>query len=381
MQKLAIYSPNLGALSETFIKKHIEDILPGKTVVVAGSNDPPRYGHWSVDAPTYILRNRRSIALSKRKKIWLTILHKLGLRPKNDLYYNKPLSDFLRQNNVDVIMGEYLNYSTTVIDLAKKLNIKLFAHGHGYDVSQLIKQPFWKREYQRLNKVDGIITMSEYNKEILIKAGIKKELIHVIPYGISLLPHVSKVRQSKFVKCIAVGRMVSKKAPLLLLESFMHASKRNDLLKLDFIGAGLLYDKALQYVKDFKLEDKVTMHGSLQNDMVINMMKEADIFLQHSITCPETGDQEGLPVAILEAMAYSLPVVSTFHAGIPEAVKNNESGFLVKEGDTYAMAEAILNLASEETLRINMGKAGRDIIEKKFTWDIERNSLLKLLNK
>ena len=381
MQKLAIYSPDLGTLSETFIKKHIEDILPGNTVVVAGSNGHPDHGpYWSVEAPTYFLKNRSSISLSKRKKIWLTILHTLGLRSRQDVYYNKPLSDFLKQNNVKVIMGEYLNYSTTVIELAKKLNIKLYAHGHGYDVSELIRQPFWKREYLRLNKIDGIITVSEYSKEILIKSGIKKELIHVIPCGISLPPCVNKVRNSKFIKCIAVGRMVPKKGPLLLLESFMLASKTNDLLKLDFIGTGALYDKALQYVKDFKLADKVKMHGSLPHHAVISMMKEADIFLQHSITT-DTGDQEGLPVAVLEAMAYCLPVVSTFHTGIPEAVKNNESGFLVKEGDTKAMAEALLNLAQNENLRINMGTAGREIVEKKFTWDIEKSSLLKLLNK
>jgi glycosyltransferase involved in cell wall biosynthesis len=80
-------------------------------------------------------------------------------------------------------------------------------------------------------------------------------------------------------------------------------------------------------------------------------------------------------------MAYSLPVVSTFHAGIPEAVKNNESGILVEEGDTNAMAEAILKLAQDETLRINMGNVGRNIIETKFSWEIEKSSLLKLLNK
>ncbi|MEO6220667.1 MAG: glycosyltransferase family 4 protein [Ginsengibacter sp.] len=381
MQKLAIYTPNLGALSETFVKKHIENILPGNTAVIAGSNERPRYGHWSVDAPTYLLRNRHSITLSGREKIWITLLRKLGLRPLNDVYYNKHLLDFLKQNNVKVIMGEYLHYSTTVIDLAKKLNIKLFAHAHGYDVSQLIRQPFWRREYLRLNNIDGIITVSEYSKEVLIKSGIKKELIHVIPCGISLPPYVDKVNDGKFIKCIAVGRMVPKKGPLLLLESFRLASQKNDLLKLDFIGTGALYDKAVEYVKDHKLEDNVKMYGSQQHDVVINMMKEADIFLQHSITPADTGDQEGLPVAVLEGMAYCLPVVSTFHAGIPEAVKNNESGFLVKEGDTEAMAEAILKLAQDENLRINMGKAGREIIEKRFTWDIEKSSLLKLLNK
>ena len=60
-------------------------------------------------------------------------------------------------------------------------------------------------------------------------------------------------------------------------------------------------------------------------------MKKAHIFLQHSVTCPITGDEEGVPVAILEAMASGLPVVSTFHAGIPEAVVDGKTGFLVSE--------------------------------------------------
>jgi glycosyltransferase involved in cell wall biosynthesis len=223
--------------------------------------------------------------------------------------------------------------------------------------------------------------MSEYSKQKLIKSGLKKELVHVIPYGINLPADFEKVRSNKYIKCIAAGRMVSKKAPLLLLESFRLALKKNDLLKLDFVGTGVLYNKALQYVKDFKLEDKVKLHGSLPHDAVINMMKDADILLQHSITCPDTGDEEGLPVSILEAMAHCLPVVSTFHAGIPEAVINNKSGFLVKEGDINAMAQAILNLAGNESLRISMGKVGRSIVEKNFTWDIEKSSLLKLFNK
>jgi len=381
MAKLAIYSPNLGAISETFIKRHMEEIAADQTVVVAGSDEPPHYGHWFVNNPTYILSNRNSVFLNTRTQLWLTFLHAFGLISRKNLYYHKELTGFLTQNDVKVILSEYLDYSTTIIDLAKKLGIKLYAHAHGFDVSARLKQKFWKREYLKLNKTDGIITVSEYSKEKLIKLGLKKEFIHVIPCGIKLPPSFYKTNVSECIKCIAVGRMVTKKAPLLLLESFRLASEKNDLLTLEFIGTGVLYERALQYIKDHKLENKVKLHGNLANDIVINMMKEADIFLQHSITDPVTGDQEGLPVAILEAMAHYLPVISTLHAGIPEAVINNESGLLVNETDTAAMAKAILRLAENKSLRTSMGNVGRELIEKKFTWEIEKKSLLNLIDK
>ena len=378
---MAIYSPNLGAVSETFIKKHMEELAIDQTVVVAGSNELPYCGHWFINCPTYILSNKNSIFLNTRTKLWLTILHLFGLRSRKNLYYHQELEEFLIQNNVKVILSEYLHYSTTIIDLAKKLGIKLYAHAHGNDVSATLKRKFWRREYLRLNKADGIITVSEYSKQKLIKLGLKKELIHVIPCGIKLPPSFSSTNESECIKCLAVGRMVSKKAPLLLLESFRLAAEKNDFLRLDFIGDGVLYKNALQYVKDHNLEDKVKLHGSLAHGTVMNMMKDANIFLQHSITDPVTGDQEGLPVSILEGMAHYLPVISTSHAGIPEAVINNKSGILVNEADTPAMAEAILKLAENKNLRRDMGRAGREIIEEKFTWEIEKRSLLNLIDK
>jgi colanic acid/amylovoran biosynthesis glycosyltransferase len=381
MNKLAIYSPNLGAISETFIKRHMEELAPGKTVVIAGSDQPPHYGHWSVDCPTLILSNRNTVFPKKfSTKLRLTILNSLGFKAKNNLYYNKELADFLIKNNVKIILAEYLDYSTTIIDLAKKLGIKLYAHAHGFDVSARLKEKFWRREYLKFNETNGVITVSKYSKDKLVKIGIKKELIHVIPCGIKIPSKFTKTSNGKQIKCISVGRMVSKKAPILLLKSFKKASSQNDLLTLDFVGSGVLYKEALQFIRDNNLADKVTLHGRIENDEVINMMKDADIFLQHSITDPVSGDQEGLPVAILEAMVHCLPVISTLHAGIPEAVIHNQSGLLVKEKDTSAMAKAILMLANNKNLRTNMGIAGRKIIEQKFTWQIEKESLLNLIN-
>ncbi len=378
MTKLGILAPNIGVLSETFIRRHMEDLLPGRTVIIAGSKLPPQSRHWDVNAPQYMLPELFSLIKLDRKEKLLNLLRRLvRLKAKNDLISHDGLKAFLKENGVTTILGEYLHISSIIINLAKILNIKLYAHAHGYDISIKLKELYWRKEYLKLNKIAGVITMSNYSKKILINLGIKAELIHVIPYGVNI-PELVLKKKGSSVKCIAVGRMVAKKAPLLLLESFRMASEENSELRLDFVGSGDLFAAVVKYVEDFKLENKVRIHNSLPNNKVRELIKNSDIFLQHSITDPENGDQEGLPVSILEAMAYNLPVVSTLHAGIPEAVIENLNGYTVNEGDTKAMAEKILRLAGSEDLRTSMGNAGRKLAEERFSWELEKNALLKL---
>src|SRR5262249_29595214 len=80
-----------------------------------------------------------------------------------------------------------------------------------------------------------------------------------------------------------------------------------------------------------------------------------------------------------EAMASGLPVVSTLHAGIPEAVLDGETGFLVSEGATQAMSKRILELATDQKLRKKLGQSGWNRAKKYFSWTNERDSLLAIL--
>jgi glycosyltransferase involved in cell wall biosynthesis len=109
-------------------------------------------------------------------------------------------------------------------------------------------------------------------------------------------------------------------------------------------------------------------------------MQEADIFLQHSMTDFDSGDEEGLPVAILEAMADALPIVSTKHAGIPEAVEEGRTGFLVEEGDSTEMAQRIISLAKDPENRIQFGYSGWEKAKEQFSWERERKELCELMN-
>ena len=165
----------------------------------------------------------------------------------------------------------------------------------------------------------------------------------------------------------------------MLLDAFRRAVQDIPNLYLDHIGEGPLTASAEHFIQVFDLDPYVTLHGGRPHDYVLDLMKGADIFVQHSVTDPVTGDEEGLPVAILEAMAHGLPVISTHHAGIPEAVIDGVTGYLVPEGDTKAMAARLCELARNPVLRRKMGEAGWRRVKEQFSWERERSKLLSVM--
>lgn len=171
-------------------------------------------------------------------------------------------------------------------------------------------------------------------------------------------------------RLLAVGRLIAKKGPIFLLETLRLVRERGVDARLDIIGDGSFREPMRQFIRATKLADHVRLLGELPNAEVRERMREAQVFVQHSITA-ENGDAEGLPVAIIEAMAESVPVVSTIHAGIPEVVQDGVTGFLVKPGDSERMASRVADLLENPTLRLTMGAAGRQRITREYSLDAE----------
>jgi Glycosyltransferase len=92
----------------------------------------------------------------------------------------------------------------------------------------------------------------------------------------------------------------------------------------------------------------------------------------------KSGDCEGLPTVIMEAAAFSLPVIGTFHAGIPEAIIDGTTGYLVEERDPVSLAHRILHLIESEKLQQTMGAAGRELIEREFNLSVQTAKLEKM---
>jgi glycosyltransferase involved in cell wall biosynthesis len=281
---------------------------------------------------------------------------------------------------VRVLLAEYLDGSLHWIDAVAGFDMQLFVHAHGYDVSERLRDPFFRNEYLRYRNSAGVITMSERSRATLIELGLPSERVHSVPYGVDVPLAFAERPQNPCVRVLAVGRMVAKKAPLLLLDAFRLAITADVAdVRLDYVGGGPLLADAQRFVEHHQLHNSVTLHGAVPNREVKALMARADVFVQHSIKDPATGDEEGLPVAILEAMAAGLPVVATRHSAVPEAVVDRRTGFLVEEHDTTAMANRILDLARDPQLRRSMGYAGWTQALERFTWARERADLLSVL--
>ena len=368
MPRLAVLAPSIGTVSETFIARHMADLLPGDTAVVANVQVP---GSPAPPCPRLLL------GMPQREERWSVFRRSSGAR--SNATRAARAAAFLREHDVDVAMGEYLTYSHQWLPVTRELGIRFFAHAHGYDVSRKLRDADWRARYLDYNLADGVITVSEASRQRLIDLGMRPDKVHVIACGVDvpLEPLVRPARE--MVRCLAVGRMVPKKGPLLTLEAFRLAAARHEGLHLDFIGEGELLPAAEQYVRDANLGARVRLHGAQPHDVVSRAIREADVFVQHSRTDPVTGDEEGLPVAILEAMAHALPVVSTRHAGIPEAVIDGVTGMLVAEGDATQMAACLVALGTDPGARARLGTAGWQRARDRFSWAREREALLELL--
>ena len=109
------------------------------------------------------------------------------------------------------------------------------------------------------------------------------------------------------------------------------------------------------------LKGHVELLGWKRHEEIAKLMHDGNLLLAPSVTSKE-GDEEGIPVAIMEALAQGLPVVSTRHSGIPELVQDGKFGFLGPEGDIEALAEKLEYLVAHPELGPEMGRAGREFV-------------------
>jgi glycosyltransferase involved in cell wall biosynthesis len=177
---------------------------------------------------------------------------------------------------------------------------------------------------------------------------------------------------------VSVGRHTYKKAPYLTILAFQKVLVKHPNLKLVMVGTGEIFEVSKHMVESLGLQEKIILPGGLPREDIIKYLEQSFLFVQHSLVA-NNGDSEGTPVGIIEAMAAGLPVVSTRHAGIPDVVVEDETGFLVEEGDVDAMAEHILTLVNNRDLAKTFGKKGKAVIQENFTLEKHIDTINKVI--
>jgi len=275
--------------------------------------------------------------------------------------------EVFRYHSPDVVLAEYGPTGADVMEACHQAGIPLVVHFHGYDASERRTLEQERARYPELfHRSAAIVAVSRVMRRTLIEVGASAEKVHWNPYGVDCSAFAGAQPEEAQPDFLAVGRFCEKKAPDLTIRAFAEVFRVSPDVHLRMIGFGPLRESSIQLVRDLGISNAVTIMGSCPPHIVQDEMRRARCFVQHSVVAPN-GDSEGTPVAILEAGASGLPVVSTHHAGIPDVVIEGKTGFLVEERDVSGMAERMLRLATNPALAGRMGRCARSWIEAEFS--------------
>lgn len=358
--KLCVAYPNANNKFETFIKNHIQGLEP---------DDCLTGGWWAYREP-----NGKSIFGG----IWtepLRILLKRFFPAWYDKIYTHYLVKFLQKKQITHLLAEYGITGVRVMRACQKTNVNLVVHFHGFDASNRAVLQKFRPYYQEMFRIaKKIVVVSEDMKKNLMNIDLPEYKILNIPYGIdpNLFSEKNTCSNNKIV--ISVGRLTLKKSPMLNIQAFNEVLKVFPDAQLWIVGDGELRQKAKNLVKTLDIEKNVRFWGYQTSAQIVQLLHKADVFIQHSIT-EARGDTEGTPNTVLEASCVGLPVVSTFHAGIKEAVAHGETGFLVQEGDYLSMAQHIIYLLENPEIAQEMGKKARSKILKEYNLSLQIEKL------
>ncbi len=209
----------------------------------------------------------------------------------------------------------------------------------------------------------GVVTISNYGASQTMRASAPVDWGKVTPVRLGVDPVAYapvEGRGRELRNLLMVGRLAPAKAQLLLVEAAAILRKRGwDQLHWKIVGEGPDRGVLEERIAALDLKQTVELTGALHHGQVKEIYGQADLFVMASFA-------EGVPVVLMEAMAMEIPCIATWVMGIPELIRDGETGLLVPPADSGAIADAVERLCIDTELRARLGKAGRNKIESDY---------------
>lgn len=280
----------------------------------------------------------------------------------------------------------HFGYAGALANKLRELNVlkgRQVTVFHGADISRRHILAEHREDYPRLFvQNELLLPISRLWEHKLIALGCPPEKIHVTRMGIEPEKFNLKQRDALHqpLRILSVARLTEKKGLAVAIEACKILKEQGGCFEYTIVGYGDLEEQLKTAIVDGQLEDCVKLVGFKPQEEIKRYLDEADIFLLPSLTAAD-GDMEGIPVALMEAMAVGLPVVSTRHSGIPELIEHNVSGWLAPEGDAHALAAILLKLSRGEVDVAPVVQAARAKVETEFNQHIAYRQLAERLER
>lgn len=374
-------------LRASFIKNQITHHIDYQPIVVFRQN---RIKGNEGGFAEFDFKHANFLDLSEDETPWEKLLYKFFKKISDR--QAKRIEQFIIDKQIAVLHFHYGTDAGFFIPFLKKTSLPSFVSFYGYDCSSFPRFYWGCGKYYLKRRVFPFVTkvfaMSEDMKDDLMSLGCPESRIIVHYHGIdvSLFKNIERrAARTNETKLLILSGLDPKKGHFFLLQALkkLIESGRSDF-SLRIVGSGPLERKLRDFVQQSDLSSKVIFAGAVKHGSaaMFEELSNADLFVHPSVTDIK-GDKEGIPGSIAEAMAAGLPVISTFHAGIPFIIENERTGLLVKEWDIEALAGAIEKLISDSELRRKLGAAAKnyavknlDIADKELELEKYYNSLI-----
>lgn len=211
---------------------------------------------------------------------------------------------------------------------------------------------------QQLTAATTVLVLSETWRSFVLEVAPKANVV-VLPNYVEVPKHIKASRKGSQINVLFLGLIGENKGVYDLLPAFAEAVKNVPQLFLRIGGDGEV-DKARALIHELGLEDHVECLGWVSGNAKNELLRDADIFVLPSYN-------EGLPVSILEAMSWGIPVITTTVGGIPDLVEDHVNGYLISPGDLSALQSLLEQLACDPAIRDRIGFAARESIQRQYS--------------
>lgn len=349
MRAVIAYRDELVALSETFVRSQIQALARYRGIYFGTRRASPSLG---------LPADRTAPIPSPMEGALFKLFHRV---PGSW----RPVLEAERPALVHAHFGPDGIWAAT---LSEQLGIPLVVTFYGFDATMRpLSSPLYAvyslLRRRLFHRADRIIVIADFLERKLLEAGCPAEKITLLTTGVDVQSLLAQPNRPEGRTVLFTGRLVEKKGCEYLIRAMARVQEEIPEAKLVIAGDGPLRARLQSVARERGVHAEFL--GMISQQAVADLMRKSWVLCLPSVTA-RSGDSEGLPFVILEAQSVGLPVISTRHAGIPEAVVDGETGILVNERDLEALTNALLTLLEDQSLRARFSAAAPRWIEANF---------------